>query len=115
MGIAPSLLFKITWDSMNGPPLTEEYRFHKKRMWRADYACVEARVLIEIEGGVWIRGRHLRPQGFVADAEKYNTATLEGWAVIRLPPSFIDSEWIGRIIKFTRQRIKENKHETSGD
>ena len=109
MSIAPSLLFKITWDGMNGPPLVEEYRFHKKRMWRADYACVEGKVIIEIEGGIFVRGRHIRPQGFINDCSKYNTATLDGWAVIRLPPNLIDSDNIGAIIKFTKRRIKEMK------
>jgi len=28
-------------------------------------------VLIEIEGGIYIQGRHHWPQGFAADAEKY--------------------------------------------
>jgi very-short-patch-repair endonuclease len=37
--------------------LEREYRFHHERRWRADFAHVEARVLIEIEGGIWVNGR----------------------------------------------------------
>ncbi len=64
-----------------------EYRFHPKRMWRFDYAIPEHRIALEVEGGVWTRGRHTRPQGFLGDVEKYNAAALLGWRVFRTTPS----------------------------
>jgi len=65
-------------------PVTEEFKFHPKRRWRFDY-CIESKMIaIEIEGGVWIKGRHTRPQGFINDMEKYNTATAMGYSVIRI-------------------------------
>lgn len=33
--------------------LHREYRFHPKRRYRADFASLEAKVLIEIQGGIW--------------------------------------------------------------
>ena len=50
--------FLMLWKHTNGPPLEREYRFRHERRWRADFAQMEARVLIEIEGGIWVNGRH---------------------------------------------------------
>jgi len=61
--------FLMLWNHINGPDLEREYRFDAKRRWRADFAHVEARVLIEIEGGIWVNGRHNRAAGFNADLE----------------------------------------------
>lgn len=63
-----------------------EYRFHQKRKWRFDYAMPAYRIALEVEGGVWTGGRHIRPKGFLGDIEKYNTATLLGWRVFRTTP-----------------------------
>ena len=64
----------------------KEHRFHPKRMWRFDYAIPKHKIAVEVEGGVWTGGRHIRPQGFLGDIEKYNTATLMGWRVFRVTP-----------------------------
>lgn len=65
---------------------TSEYRFHKTRKWRFDYAWPHAKVALEIEGGVWSGGRHTRGKGFLGDMEKYNAAAVAGWTVIRCTP-----------------------------
>ena len=64
----------------------KEFKFHPKRKWRFDYAIVEYKIALEVEGGVWTGGRHIRAQGFLGDMEKYNTATLMGWRVFRTTP-----------------------------
>lgn len=66
-----------------------EYRFHPRRRWRFDYANPKFKVAIEQEGGIWIKGRHNRGKGFLNDMEKYNTATLMGWRVLRYTPQNI--------------------------
>ena len=66
--------------------VVKEHQFHPKRRWRFDYAIIEHKIAIEVEGGVWTGGRHTRPQGFLGDIEKYNTATLMGWRVFRVTP-----------------------------
>lgn len=90
------------WQYIGGPKLVPEYKFHPSRRWRADFAHVEAKVLIEIEGAVWAKGRHTRGGGFIADAEKYNTATLNGWRVFRLADRMISRMWCERIADFIR-------------
>lgn len=64
----------------------KEHKFHPKRRWRFDYAIPEYKIALEVEGGVWTGGRHIRAQGFLGDMEKYNTATLMGWRVFRTTP-----------------------------
>ena len=45
-------------------------RFHPVRKWRADCAHLPSRTLIEIEGGIYVNGRHNRGAGFAAALEK---------------------------------------------
>ena len=94
--------FALCWQSLGGPALEREFRFHAERKWRADFAHVESRTLIEVEGGIWIRGRHNRPQWFAADAEKYLEGALAGWRVLRLTELQITAPMIERIIAFIR-------------
>lgn len=80
------------------PEFVQEHRFHPIRRWRFDFAWPEQMIALEIEGGIFIKGRHTSPHGFMADCEKYNTATLLGWKVIRVTSPQIKSgellEWI---------------------
>ena len=70
-----------------GLPVPErEYRFDAERRWRFDFAWPALKIAVEIEGGVWIRGRHVRPVGYLGDLEKYNRAVVLGWRVLRYAP-----------------------------
>lgn len=57
------------------------------RRFRFDYAWEQHRVALEVEGGVYTRGRHTRPTGFLKDIEKYNLAASLGWRLLRTTPS----------------------------
>jgi len=75
---------------MEGLPEPErEYRFHPRRRWRFDFAWPERRLAAEIEGGTFVRGRHVRPQGYENDCEKYNEAALAGWRVLRFTGAMV--------------------------
>lgn len=67
----------------------KEHRFYQPRKWRFDYALPRYKIAVEVEGGVWTGGRHIRPEGFLGDIEKYNTATLLGWRVFRTTPDHL--------------------------
>ena len=54
-----------------------------------DAALPQYKVAVEQEGGLWIRGRHNRASGYIADLEKYNAAVLLGWRVLRYTPQQI--------------------------
>jgi very-short-patch-repair endonuclease len=74
-----------------GIPYEREYRFHPTRKWRADFGVpLGIDILIEVEGGTWIKGRHTTGSGFAKDAEKYNAAAELGYRVLRYTPSMIE-------------------------
>ena len=79
--------FEFYWRGLGGPELKREFVFHPERKWRADFAHIESRTLIEIEGGVFINGggRHNRAAGFIADAEKYLHASVTRMPRANLP------------------------------
>jgi very-short-patch-repair endonuclease len=94
--------------ALRGAPVDdwlEEYRFHPTRKWRFDFAWPAQKVAVEVEGGVYGRGRHVRPAGFIADCEKYNTAAHDGWLVLRFVPrkGWID-EAVVMIVKALESR-----------
>lgn len=70
------------------PKAVREHVFHepvgeeKQRKWRFDFAWLKEKIAVEIEGGVWSRGRHVQPAGYEADREKYGTALAQGWRVL---------------------------------
>lgn len=80
-------VFTVICKTDLGVECVKEYKFHPERRWRFDYAIPEHKIALEVEGGVWTQGRHTRPQGFLGDIEKYNTATLIGWRVFRTTPT----------------------------
>jgi len=70
-----------------------QHRFCPGRQWRFDFVLLERRqdVAVEVEGGIWCEGRHVRGAGFVADCEKYNQAALRGWFVLRFTPAMVEA------------------------
>ena len=90
---------------MGYPEPQREYRFHPTRKFRADFAWPELRLLVEVEGGQYVKGRHQTPAGFEADCEKYNLAALEGWTVLRFTTSMIhDGRAVNTIEDFLKGR-----------
>ena len=94
--------FEMLWRAQGGPELEKEFRFHPVRKWRADFAHLPSRTLIEIEGGIYVNGRHNRGAGFAADLEKYLEASLAGWRVVRLGPNELTLEHVGRLVSLVR-------------
>lgn len=59
------------------------------RKWAFDFAWVKEKVAVEIEGGVYVKGRHTRGAAFEEDCVKYSTATCAGWTVLRVTPKHV--------------------------
>jgi len=74
-----------------------EYKFSNTRKFRLDYFIdIDSTrnsksnnldnikgVGIELDGGVWVQGRHIRPLGYIRDCEKCNLALSLGVPVLR--------------------------------
>ena len=88
-----------------GNLIAEEFRFHipaegeKQRQWRFDFAIPNRKIAFEVEGGIWTGGRHINPAGFEGDCIKYNVATLQGWRVFRIPPKFLNDDYLLPLFK----------------
>lgn len=73
------------------PSPTFEYKFHPKRLWRFDLCWIDDKIAVEIDGGVWSKGRHTRADGFIKDLEKLNHAQLLGYSVYRFTTGQVTS------------------------
>lgn len=73
------------------PRPTLEYAFAQGegRRYRFDGAYVAQRLGIEVEGAIWIQGRHNRGAGFEEDCRKYSLAAALGWRVVRVTDNMI--------------------------
>lgn len=76
-------MLKLILEQQSGSEVVLEHKFHPVRKWRFDLAIPEKKVGIELEGGVWTRGRHTRGKGYISDCSKYNAAAVLGWTVLR--------------------------------
>lgn len=94
----------------NGLPTpVAEYRFHPTRKWRLDWAWVEQRVAVEVDGGIWVRGAHGRGIGIQRDQEKGREAAALGWRIIRCQPKELTTASIVDVItRALRWRITED-------
>lgn len=87
---------------MGLPPPVAEHRFEPERRWRFDYAWPDAKVALEVEGGVWSGGRHTSSAGFVKDMAKYNRAAVLGWKVLRVQPAQLLTLSTANLVKEAR-------------
>ncbi len=99
---AEALLFQLQLSGLPTPQ--REFLFHHKRKWRFDIAWPDLLIAVEIEGGIWVGGRHVRGEGYEADCEKYNAAQLDGWMVLRFTPGMLKGGKAAAMIEKVLQR-----------
>lgn len=101
-------LFGFQCRSRKLPSVVAEHQFAKcfKRRWRFDWAFLPPfMVAVEIEGltvaprcrrchprELVVLGRHASIGGIKGDMEKYNTAALLGWTVLRFEPKDVPTK-----------------------
>lgn len=74
------------------PDPVREYKFHPDRRFRTDFAWPSKKLLVEVEGGIWMKkGRHTSGKGYESDCTKYNEATLLGYRVLRFTGNMVKS------------------------
>ena len=89
-----------------GIELEHEIEAIPGRRFRFDRGSRAHMLLIELEGGVWIQGRHVRGQGYITDCEKYNLAVLLGWRVLRFCREHVES---GQAIEWTLRALERGE------
>jgi hypothetical protein len=72
--------------AINIPAPICEYPHIPGRRFRLDYAWPCCRIGLEVQGGIWTRGRHSRGPGQKTDMEKNNLGILNGWRVFQCVP-----------------------------
>jgi hypothetical protein len=75
-----------------GVPTPErEYRFAPPRRWRLDFFWPNADppLAVEIQGGIWGGGRHVRGQGYINDCDKANACALQNIRLLRFTAEHI--------------------------
>ena len=107
--------------AMGIPHPEQEYRFAaqhvgmgraiRKRLllaglkdWRFDFCWPDLMFAVEVEGGIFVNGRHTRGAGFEGDMEKYHHAQRLGYTVYRCGSALIKS---GKSVQLIDTIIKE--------
>src|SRR3990167_10550174 len=88
-GYAQNLIYQCRAARLPLP--TAEYRFHPVRRWRLDLAWPDRKLYVEVDGGIWVGGRHNRGPGDEKDCEKLNAAAVGGWRGLRFTTAMVKS------------------------
>ena len=77
----------------------ERYSKSKRsKRYRLDFAHLPSKTGVEIQGGVYNRGRHVTGSGYERDCRKYNLAYTSRWTIFLLTSTMAkDSEWLATI------------------
>ena len=110
---------EIAWDTYkiqcasDLPDPQPEFRFDEVRMWRIDKAYPDKKIAVELQGGTWSGGRHVRGQGVSDDYEKFNAMVMQGWRVLLLTTDMLYSdpfahfEQLRQLLKDRDRRLAE--------
>ena len=72
------------------------------KKYRFDFAIPSRKLVIECDGGLWIKGAHNTGTGVQRDRDKDELALLNGWTVYRVTESMVKS---GRAINTIKKLI----------
>jgi hypothetical protein len=80
-----------------------EYVFAPPRRWRMDIALPDAKICVEIQGGLFIGGGHNRGAYMLQEHAKRNEAAARNWRLFYFTPKeareFVPLAWIRRALK----------------
>ncbi len=81
-----------------------EYAGIPGRKFRFDGAWPPRKLSFEIDGAVWVNGRHSRGSGIQRDCEKFSLAAIYGWRVMRFTTDMVRS---GKALALVERALKE--------
>ncbi|MHB1023354.1 MAG: endonuclease domain-containing protein [Acidobacteriaceae bacterium] len=90
------------------PAPIREFRF-SERKYRADFAWPENKLLVEVNGGTWVKSGHSSGKGIARDYEKSNLAQRLGFVMLHFTGEMVKS---GEAIKLIEEFFKEMKGES---
>ena len=83
----------------HGLPVPEaEYRFAEPRKWRFDW-LFDGWLALEVQGGLYVNGRHVRGPELVKEHEKLNEAVCLGYSVLFCTPADVEGGGIFPVIR----------------
>jgi hypothetical protein len=78
----------------------------RSKRYRLDFAHLQSKVGVEIQGGVYNRGRHVTGSGYERDCKKYNLAYTSEWTIFLLTNAMAkDSAWLSLIAAHIVARV----------
>lgn len=66
-----------------------QFLFHPKRKWTVDFAWPDLKIIVEVQGGIFMpkgKGGHNRGAYMEKEYEKHNEAARLGWQVYKFGP-----------------------------
>lgn len=85
-----------------------EFKFHPVRKWRFDFAHLELKILIDIQGGEWmIKSGHNTGAAYADDCNKKNVAQSMGYKVFTFTGTQVkNGQAIGFLDWYFREKQK---------
>lgn len=96
-----TLAFQL--DALGLTGYVREYQAIKGRKFRFDFAWLERKLLVEVNGGTYTQGAHSTGRGIARDYEKANLAVLQGWRVLLFDGKSVKS---GVAVEVIRQALE---------
>lgn len=97
-------LFRFQCRALKLPPPVEQFEFAASmgRLFRSDFAFTEYQLLVEIQGGIWLKGggAHSRPLKIAGDIRRQQYAVRLGYFLLPFTPDEVVS---GHAIEWTQE------------
>lgn len=74
------------------PDPVRQHRFHDDRQWRFDFAWPDYKFAVEVDGGTFSGGGHVRGKHYESDCHKGCEAVLAGWHVIHVTTDMVQKD-----------------------
>jgi hypothetical protein len=100
----------LDYYSEYGIVLVPEYKFSSDRDFRFDFANLDTKVALEVQGAIWKGGYggHTSGSGYIRDIEKSNLAMSHGWRIIQCVPQDVCMKDTVEVFKQTMEVSKKN-------
>ena len=105
----PQLILEREFSDIDAWEKDYQERYSKSKRskrYRLDFAHLQSKVGVEIQGGVYNRGRHVTGSGYERDCKKYNLAYTSEWTIFLLTNAMAkDSAWLSLIAAHIAARL----------